>query len=135
VLLACLLPGSCATVEKPEVQATLAKDRTEARPTLEEIVDDTFDSMFSLMAPLYLFYAQHDRWPDSGRELQATSRKFDLNFDLANYARLDLLELHDGSLLVQFQLAPPQEGGGEFILARPEFDPPPTPDPGQERVA
>ncbi len=135
VLSTCVLCGACASTDNTDVRATL-KHRTSDTPRqIEQIVDATFDSMLSLMAPLYLFYAQNDRWPDTGGELQLATQELGLNFDLAEYSQLTLHELQDGSLLVRFELAPPREGGGEFVLARPEFDDEPVQPRGSERMA
>ena len=117
-----VLIGACGTPDKTRVKASLTHDRAEPAADLEQIVNETYNSMFSLMTPLYLFYAQNERWPSSGQELLGMSQQLGLTFDLSRYSQLELRELQDGSLLVHFQLWPPGQGGGDFVLGKPEFE-------------
>lgn len=121
-VLCVLLLGACSSTSKPRVQASLTRDKADAPADLEQVIDETYDSMFSLMAPLYLFYAQHDRWPSDARELQGLTRQLGLSFDLTRFSQIDLREMHDGSLQVKFELAPPSHGGGEFVISKPKFE-------------
>lgn len=118
----CLLLGACSSANKTRVQASLTHSKADSPMSFEQTVDETYGSVFRLMAPLYLFYAQNDRWPASGQELQGLSQELGLTFDLSLYSQLDLRELQDGSLQVRFQLAPPGRAGGEFVLSKPDFE-------------
>ena len=120
--LCCLLSGACSSPSRTRIQASLTHSKNDSPTDFEQIVDETYSSVFSLMAPLYLFYAQNDRWPTSGLELQGLTREIGLTFDLSRYSQLELRELEDGSLRVRFQLAPPGQSGGEFVLSKPDFE-------------
>jgi hypothetical protein len=119
--LCCLLLGACSSHHSTQLQASLTHSRCGIPTTYEQAVDDPYESVFSLMAPIYLFYAQNERWPRTGQELQGAARQIGASFDLLLYRQLDLRELQDGSLLVRFQLAPPGQAGGEFVLSKPDF--------------
>jgi hypothetical protein len=117
----CLLSGACSSASNARVDASLTHETDDTWATLEKTLDETYDSMFGLMAPIYLFYAQNERWPSSAEELLVLTRQLGLGFDPSQFSQLDLDELQDGSLQVRFQLAPPSHGGGEFVLAKPDF--------------
>lgn len=118
----CLLSGACSSASNSRVEASLTRPSDDIQASIERTLEETYDSMFGLMTPIYLFYAQHDRWPSSGEELLVLTRRLGLSFDLSRYSQLDMQELRDGSLQVRFQLAPPSQGGGEFVLAKPHFE-------------
>lgn len=123
--LCCLLLGTCASASaggKTRLNASLSGREDPSTVNVQQVLEETYDSMFKLMTPLYLFYARNDRWPADGQELLVLTRELGLPLDLSQFSQLNLHELQDGSLRVRFELAPPSQGGGEFVLDKPDFD-------------
>ncbi len=116
----CLMLTSCSSTTGLQGQAFVEPKPRQNAAATAQTADDRFGTVFSLATPMYLYYLQNDRWPSTANDLQDIARKFDLPLDLSSYSNLDMKELDDGRLRVHFQMAPPSQDEGEFILTKPD---------------
>lgn len=118
----CLLLASCSqAIRLQGVTHTDHQAADSARVTAQS-ADESLATVFTLAAPMYLYYVEHECWPTSIRQLQDIARQFDIPFDLSSYSSVNMQELKDGRLRVRFELAPPSQATGEFTLSKPDVD-------------